>query len=155
MRERLHRQELAQALKALKELLASGYVEVLRSGPGEEAALVENRYRKVPPVPQPCSETVVNARKLRRRYLKEREREDRALAPPEELNIFKNCKSDVRLQSMLEKEFESFFGALVSEWNPVYADDGMGCRYTWDDEIGAHDVEVEIGKVEVEVKLRR
>ena len=86
----------------------AGYVEVLRSGPGEEAALVENRYRKVPPVPQPCSETVVNARKLRRRYLKEREREDRALAPPEELNIFKNCKSDVRLQSMLEKEFESF-----------------------------------------------
>ena len=45
---------------------------------------------------------------------------------------------------MLEKEFESFVGSLVSEWNPVYADDGMGCRYTWDDEIGAHDVEVEL-----------
>ena len=44
-----------------------------------------------------------------------------------------------------------FFGILVSEWNPCYADDGMGCRYTWDDEIGAHDVEVEIETGENEV----
>ena len=39
-----------------------------------------------------------------------------------------------------------FFGILVSEWNPCYADDGMGCRYTWDDETGAHDVEVQVEK---------
>ena len=44
-----------------------------------------------------------------------------------------------------------FVGRLVSEWNPCYADDGMGCRYTWDDEIGAHDVEVEIETGENEV----
>ena len=39
------------------------------------------------------------------------------------------------------------FGTLVSEWNPCYADDDMGCRYTWDDDIGAHDVEVDVDTI--------
>ena len=119
-------------------------MEVLRSGSGEEAAPVECMYRKVPPAPRLSPEAVVTERKQRGKRLKPQKRVDRALAVEAELNIFRNCKSDIRLQSTLEKEFESFFGTLVSEWNPCYADDGMGCRYTWDDEIGAHDVEVEL-----------
>jgi hypothetical protein len=149
--ERLGRREMAQADNVLEQLVAAGYVELLRSGSGEEAALVESMYGKVPSVPQLSPEAVVTERKKLGKRLKPQQRVDRAFAPEEELNIFKNCKSDVRLQSTLEKEFESVFGILVSEWNPCYADDGMGCRYTWDDEIGAHDVEVEIETGENEV----
>lgn len=82
--------------------------------------------------------------------MKEQERLERALAAPEELNIFKDCKSDVRLQSTVEEEFARVCGTLVSEWNPCYADDGRGCRYKWDDEIGAHDVEVDVDEVGVD-----
>ena len=84
------------------------------------------------------------------KHLKQQERVVRALAAPEKLNIFKDCKSDVCLQSTLEKGFARVFGTLVSEWNPCYADDGRGCRYTWDDEIGAHDVEVDLDEAGVQ-----
>ena len=112
--ERLGRRELAQANKALDELVAGGYVEVLRSGSGEEAALVECMYRKVQAVLQPSPEAVVTERKKRGKRFKPQERADRAFAKDKELNIFQNCKSDIRLQSTLEKEFESSFGTLVS-----------------------------------------
>ena len=101
--ERLDRRELAQANKALDELVAGGYVEVLRSGSGEEAALVECMYRKVQPVVHLSPEAVVKQSKKRGKRLKPQERVDRALAQDTELNIFKNCKSDIRLQSTLEK----------------------------------------------------
>ena len=45
--ERLGRRESAQADNVLEQLVAAGYVELFRSGPGEEAALVESMYRKV------------------------------------------------------------------------------------------------------------
>ena len=48
-------------------------------------------------------EAVVSERKQRRRYLKQQARVERAIAAPAELNIFKDCTSDVRLQSTLEK----------------------------------------------------
>ena len=148
--ERMRKRELVLAKKALEELVAAGYVEVIRSVSGEEGAIVGCRYRKVSIVPQLSPEAVVTQTRKRCKYLKEQERVERALAAPEELNIFKDCKSDVRLQSTLEKEFARAFGALVSEWNPCYADDGRGCRYKWDDEIGAHDVEVDVDEVGVE-----
>ena len=47
----------------------------------------------------------------------------------------------VQSQSAMEEEFFQYFGELVSEWNPCFSTDGRA-RYTWDEEIGAHDVEV-------------
>ena len=47
----------------------------------------------------------------------------------------------VQSQAAMEEEFWKYFGELVSEWNPCYSTDGKA-RYTWDEEIGAHDVEV-------------
>ena len=47
----------------------------------------------------------------------------------------------VQSQAAMEEEFFNFFGELVSEWNPCYSTDGRA-RYTWDEEIGAHDVEM-------------
>ena len=110
----------------------------------EEGALVAKKYRRVPPVPQLPPEAVVRERTKRGKYLKRQGRIERALPVQETLDIFKDCKSDIRLQSALEEKFASAFGALVSEWNPCYADDGRGCRYTWDQEIGAHDVELDM-----------
>ena len=44
-------------------------------------------------------------------------------------------------QSVLEEKFDKFFADVVSEWNPCFSDCGRW-RYKWDDEVGAHDVEV-------------
>ena len=112
--------------KALDEFVAGGYVELLRLASGEEAALLECMYRKVPPVDQLSPEAVVTQKKKRGKYLNAPERADRAFAPEKELNIFKNCKSDVRLQSTLENKLNFFFALFFSEWNPYYADDDMG-----------------------------
>ena len=49
------------------------------------------------------------------------------------------------MQSDLEKKFDEFFGRMVKEWNPCYADGGEW-RYKWDDEIGAYDVDVVVGE---------
>ena len=49
--------------------------------------------------------------------------------------------ADVQSQAAMEDEFSKYFGGLVSEWNPCYSPDGK-VRYTWDAEIGAHDVGV-------------
>ena len=40
----------------------------------------------------------------------------------------------VQLQSDLEKKFDEFFGRMVKEWNPCYADGGEW-RYKWDEEL--------------------
>ena len=47
-------------------------------------------------------------------------------------------------QSDLENLFSDFFGGIVKEWNPCFTDAGV-CRYVWDAEIGAHDVELVTG----------
>ena len=49
--------------------------------------------------------------------------------------------SDVQLQAQTKHVFAEYFGGLVSEWNPCYDADG-NVRYFWDEEVGAHDVEV-------------
>ena len=58
-----------------------------------------------------------------------------------------NKTKDVESQRQKEDEFWAYFGRLVSEWNPCFDDDGM-CRYVWDEEVGAHDVEVAGGSGE-------
>ena len=47
----------------------------------------------------------------------------------------------VQSQASMEEEFWKYFGELVSEWNPCYSTDGR-VRYTWDEEIDAHDLEL-------------
>ena len=49
--------------------------------------------------------------------------------------------NDVESQRQKEEEFWAYFGRLVSEWNPCFDEDGM-LRYVWDDEVGAHDIEL-------------
>ena len=41
------------------------------------------------------------------------------------------------------REFFEFFGKRVSEWNPCFSEDGeQRVSFLWDEEVGAHDVEV-------------
>ena len=60
-----------------------------------------------------------------------------------DFGVLKPEHENVALQSVLEKRFYEFFGRVVSEWNPCY-DDAGACRYTWDDEVGAFDVDLEM-----------
>ena len=83
--DRMRKRELLLAKKALDELVTAGYAEVIRSASGEEGAIVGCRYRKVSFVPQLSPEAVVTEIKKRRRYLKEQERIEEALAAPEDL----------------------------------------------------------------------
>ena len=53
----------------------------------------------------------------------------------------RECPEGVELLSDKEREFWDYFKDLVSEWNPCYASDGQW-RFVWDDEVGAHDVDV-------------
>ena len=48
-------------------------------------------------------------------------------------------------KSDLEKKFNVYFGRMVKEWNPCYADGGEW-RYKRDEEIGAYDVDVVVGE---------
>ena len=50
-------------------------------------------------------------------------------------------KSQQELLSEKEREFWAYFGDKVSEWNPCHGEDGSE-RFRWDEEVGAHDVEV-------------
>ena len=60
-----------------------------------------------------------------------------------DFGVMKPENEDHQFQSSLEREFDVFFKGVVSEWNPCFADDGV-CRYKWDEDIGAHDVSVEL-----------
>ena len=48
--------------------------------------------------------------------------------------------------TLREKEiaFWKYFKDRVSEWNPCFGEDGEP-RFFWDEEIGAHDIEVDVG----------
>jgi len=54
---------------------------------------------------------------------------------------FREATKHVEAQSVKEREFHDYFGPLVSEWNPCRDDHGS-YRFFWDEEVGAHDVEV-------------
>ena len=45
----------------------------------------------------------------------------------------------------MEAAFWECFGDIVSEWNPCYSEEGH-VRYTFDGEVGAHNVEVDCTK---------
>ena len=45
-------------------------------------------------------------------------------------------------QSEMERVFARYFGDLVSKWNPCFDEHG-NVRFLWDEDVGAHDVEVE------------
>ena len=47
----------------------------------------------------------------------------------------------VQLRSQAEEDIAAYFEDLVSEWNPCFSSDGR-CRFFWDEEVGAHDVEL-------------
>ncbi len=64
-------------------------------------------------------------------------------APPGNL---RERGKEVESQSQKEEEFGRYFGRLVSEWNPCFDEDGRPYRYLWDEEVGAHDVEVLAGE---------
>ena len=59
----------------------------------------------------------------------------------------------VQNQSDMERVFADYFGDLVSEWNPCYDDDG-NVRYKWDEDVGAHDVEVSLDDVDASASAR-
>ena len=59
-----------------------------------------------------------------------------------DLGILKPENEEKQLQSSLEEQFADFFEGVVSEWNPCFTDDGQW-RYKWDEEIGAHDVDMD------------
>ena len=42
---------------------------------------------------------------------------------------------------LMEEAFWEFFGDKVSEWNPCFSESGVA-RFFWDEEVGAHDVDV-------------
>ena len=60
----------------------------------------------------------------------------------------KDFRGPFESQRQKEEEFCDYFGKLVSEWNPCRDDEGQ-FRYVWDEEVGAHDVEVVCGECSV------
>jgi len=99
-------------------------VEPLRR-PGAAAAEL------VPPPPDPSPEP----RPKRRRELRQRQ------TAPKLPDSGQDHGVGLQNQSDMERAFARFFGDPVSEWNPCY-DDGGCRRFLWDQDVGAHDVEV-------------
>ena len=128
----------------LSLLLTRGEVEELPGeGEGERSDL---RYRLVPPVPEvtvvverPRRSSRVGGRPVGVRSGDVARRLEGNL---EDLGCLKLEEEGQQLQSQLEEQFAEFFNGIVSEWNPCFTDGGRW-RYKWDDEVGAHDVEVD------------
>ena len=68
------------------------------------------------------------------------------LARRREKEVKKEPKKEARKMSLEEKtdEFWKFFRTQVSEWNPCHIDEDGRVRYRWDEDVGAHDVEVDV-----------
>jgi len=131
----------ARVTDVLRELVARGVAEVLFEGQDECG------YRRVAAVVRPRSEQVAATARCGRRGRPDGVGAGQGLAQmiasPAAADVFHERNRDVRLQSDLESSFAEFFGGMVSEWNPCYADNGQW-RYRWDEEIGAHDVEMDM-----------
>ena len=54
----------------------------------------------------------------------------------------------VQSQQEMERQFFDYFGEIMSEWNPCNDDDGNR-RFFWDEDVGAHDVEVSVPEFNV------
>ena len=123
----------ARVRDALAGLVAEGALEEVAGEASGERSDV--RFMCVPPPPSPVQErTRRRPRGIRARRLE---------AAVRDFGVLKPELEDVDLQSRLEEQFSDFFLGVVSEWNPCYDDSGL-CRYRWDEELGAHDMDVEI-----------
>ena len=111
-------------------------------GAGERSDL---KYRRVPPVPLAPESSGVRRRRSRGHpaSVPNSERARRLDVSLGDFGVLKPENENKQSQSALEKEFDAFFGNMVSEWNPCYSDGGQW-RYKWDEEIGAYDVDVEL-----------
>lgn len=128
----------------LNSLIERGEVEEV---PGEgEGERSDVRYRLVPPVPEvtvvverPRRSSRVGGRPAGVRQGDVARRLEGRLG---DLGCLKPEEEGQQLQSQLEEQFAEFFEGIVSEWNPCFTDGGRW-RYKWDDEVGAHDVEMD------------
>ena len=57
----------------------------------------------------------------------------------------KEHNNNVKNQSDMEHAFGTYCKDIVSEWNPCYDHDGNE-RFKWDEDIGAHNVEVDVAE---------
>ena len=96
------------------------------------------KYRLLAPESKPVGE--VSRDKGKRRWAEIRDA--RMGGDMLDLGILKPENEEKQLQSSLEEQFADFFEGVVSEWNPCFTDDGQW-RYKWDEEIGAHDVDMD------------
>ena len=88
-----------------------------------------------------CAAKVVEVKRRRDRRHRRERLEGEGDGVGAESRIFEERNAKVSKQSDLENMFSDFFGEIVKEWNPCFTDTGA-CRYVWDAEIGAHDVEL-------------
>ena len=125
-----------RSLAVMAAFVEQGFLEEVQGeGEGERSDV---RYRLVPPVPAAQSEGLGLDSKEAWGRSKARVHGDLV-----DLGIMKPEHEEKQLQSALERQFAEFFDGVVSEWNPCFTEDGRW-RYKWDEEIGAHDVDVEV-----------
>ncbi|MCP4741220.1 MAG: hypothetical protein GY871_03180, partial [Actinomycetales bacterium] len=90
------------------------------------------------PVPEPDSVArAANEDRLRRRRRTSRTPADAAAVAD---SVF-GFDDHAGARAEKEVEFARYFERVVSEWNPCFDEDG-NARFQWDDDVGAHNVEV-------------
>jgi len=124
----------------VRALVEQGELEALTGESAEEQGDV--KYRRVPPVPK-APAAAAEKKAGRPPGAGDGVREQRLTSSLADLGIMKPENEEKQLQSSLEEQFDAFFKHVVSEWNPCKSEDGRW-RYKWDEEIGAHDVDVDL-----------
>ena len=103
--------------------------------------LSDDIYRRVPPVPKRG-----HLRRRGNRLGSMRQQGNKGAFAEKVQGAYVKDKSKLRDgvgdKEDLEEKFSKFFQDLVSTWNPCYSKDGV-CRFDWDAEVEAHDVEVD------------
>ena len=107
------------------------------------------RRRPVSPLPLPSATLVVAILSLlvfcrykRPRAKKKAKRELRAQASAMSFpDVLYEQNGHKQQQSEMERVVARYFGELVSEWNPCF-DGRSNVRFVWDEDGGAHDVEL-------------
>ena len=109
---------------------------------GAAAPQLEDEDVPAPPAPHP---------EPRRR------KKARLLKPSESCRPIPGTREEhnahVQNQSDMERVFADYFSELVSEWNPCYDDDG-NARFRWDEDVGAHNIEVGAADVDAAASSR-
>ena len=130
--------ERSEEVVAAARCLVQAFVE-----DGILEQLSDDLFRRVPPVPEHAhlprrgnrlgsmrqdGRAGVRAAQVQGGFVKEKPRQRHGVGNKEEL----------------EEKFSKYFQELVSTWNPCYSKDGV-CRFDWDAELAAHDVEIDAG----------